>query len=197
MYSWRICTEANRMCRTRVAFACGRALVVSHLSAARSEQDMTASVQPALVPGGDVVHWSKCPEGKLVSSTLAVPPGDQIMCIAWVKLPRVFSSEELGVKDHMNVMMEDDDDIDGGSLHENVAQSQQWGRVPSWHVLLLGTSSGNLQVHTCTGSLLHVQRVHDSPVMNIQARSFLHLLLYSATSGLETHQAAGSLFSTC
>jgi len=136
--------------------------VVCHLGEHHGQAGMRASATPPLVKGGDVVHWMHCPEvGKPISSTLAAGSGDQITCVVWVKVPRDFANEELGEEDLLRVRM------DGGTVDAH-ASSQSGGQLGSWNVLLVGTRSGALQVHNSGGSLMLRQRLHESPVMNVQ-----------------------------
>jgi Rab3 GTPase-activating protein regulatory subunit N-terminus len=107
--------------------------------------------EAALLPGAEQIRWaySTAKQGQAISSITACQAAEQVMVIAWMHLPRT-------------------DRPSSPRIFQGSAPHTPDPEVPS-KVILVGTSTGFLQLHNHKGHLLHRQRLHNKPVLGIQA----------------------------
>ena len=127
----------------------GRLQTLAVLHVINTADGMTRREAP-LLPGNSPLSWSysSANERQAVSAVLACAAPEQIMTVAWMPLARSARPSSPRV-------------------FEGSPKAASKPTLPD-HIILVGTSSGHLQLHTSTGHLLHRQRLHSRPVLGIQ-----------------------------
>jgi hypothetical protein len=125
----------------------GRILLSIHLHALE-EQCLTRK-EPALVPKAEPISWthSSLVDGQSISKTTAVADGETITTLAWLHIPQ--PSTSFGTQ-----RLVQDAGLDPLDIPTKI--------------IMLGTSTGHVQLHDHKGHLLHRQQLHDQPSLAIQ-----------------------------
>ena len=121
---------------------------------AGTDTNSLTRTSPPLLPQADHLRWvhSIGNHAQAASATAAVPLSEQIMTIAWIHVP-VRSNLRAAPVFRGSGPLSDTDNT-----------------LPEC-IIVLGTSSGHIQLHDPAGHLLHRQRLHSKAVGSIQSCS--------------------------
>ena len=157
----------------RLAFARLSTLCMLHIAGDAGTSGMTRT-QPALLPGASSTQWSYSTSvaQQCISASAAVPANESISALAWLDVGPTHTTQG------------------SGPVFEG---SPSRGQHLTSRVIVLGTTTGHVQLHDQTGQLLHRQRLHGSAITALQAVSARGSSLISASPD----EGPGALVATC